>query len=47
MPVEQPFGSQWFRIILGGVNHHLDHAIDVPISRFDTRNVHTKSTRDR
>ena len=33
MPAEQAFLRQWILIFLGGVEHHLDDAVDIPIGR--------------
>jgi hypothetical protein len=47
VPGEQPIARHRGIATGGGVEHHLDHALDVPVDRRQCANVHTESTGDR
>lgn len=33
MPTEQPVGCQWLSVVGGRIEYHLDHALDIAVSR--------------
>jgi len=43
MPAKQPLGRQPGLILLGGVEHHVDHALDVTVSASQCTDVHAQA----
>lgn len=46
MPVEQTLAGQGLLVALGGVQHHLDHALDVAVGRRQSSDVYAQATGD-
>ena len=46
MPAEQTLGGECVGAMQGGIEHHLDHAFNVPIHRRDRPDVHAQAARD-
>ncbi|WP_228763668.1 hypothetical protein [Brevundimonas sp. SPF441] len=46
MPAEQAVGRQRLGVVLGGVEHHLDDALDVPIRRDQADDIHAEAAGD-
>jgi len=46
MPAEQPFGGERLVVVLRGVEHHLDHTLDIPVGRGEGADVDAEASRD-
>ena len=47
MPAEHPLGGQRPVIVLRGIEHHLDHPLDVPVGRRQRADVDAEAAGDR
>ena len=47
MPAEETLRGQRLLVVLRRIEHHLDDALDVPVSRLQTADVDSEPTRDR
>ena len=47
MPAKQPLLGERRLKVLGGVEHHLDHAFDISVGRRECADVHAEPPRDR
>src|ERR1700722_8977657 len=47
MPAEQPFSGELISEFLGGVEHHLNNAFDMAVSRRQGRGFHSEPARNR
>ena len=47
MPGEQALVGQRLGVFLGGIEHHLDDALDVPVGRRQRADIHPQPARDR
>ena len=45
MPGEQPFVTQRLIVVPGGIEHHIDNALHVAISRLESADIHTETAR--
>lgn len=46
MPAEQAVGGERLGIVLGGVEHHFDDALDVAIRRYQADDIHAQAAGD-
>jgi hypothetical protein len=47
MPRKEPFGCERLVIVPGGVQHHFNDALDVPVRLLESANVHAEAARNR
>ena len=47
MPAKQAFGCQRRVVVLGRIQHHIHHSINMPVCRGQSANVHAEATGDR
>src|SRR5207249_11694720 len=47
MPLKEPFGGELLVIVARSVEHHLNHAVDIPVCGLECADIHTEAARNR
>lgn len=47
VPAKQPLGRQRLGVVLGGIQHHVDHAVHMPVGGCQRADVHAQAPGDR